>query len=333
MGVIQDFAQGAEDLERLSGLRISKERLRQIVEREAELVTQARMDGTIVASWSADDAQVKGSEKRRVYVGGDGVKVATVTQQEKDKRRRKHAARRREPGKAGIGNDRPLPAARPGSDDRYKEMKVGLFYDQSKEHIHAFATGQNHEGFGEFLRRHADEIGVELAEESIGLMDGAQWIPRQMIKHLPRLSCILLDFYHLSEHIWETAKCCLGDGEAAQEWAEKQLHEVKHNGPRPLLAAVDDLHKKVRGQAKRKRVTRLRNYILERWEMLDYREALAHGWDIGSGPTEAACKNLTLRLKRPGMKWDVDHAEGIMNLIALRESRQWRHYWATTRAA
>jgi len=333
MGVIQDFAQGAEDLERLSGLRISKERLRQVVEREAEVVTWGRMDGTIVPSWSADDATVEGREQTRVYVGGDGVKLATVTQHEKDKRRQQQAARRRQRGQAGIGNDRPLPVARPGSDDRYKEMKVGLLYDQSKEHIHAFVTGQNHEGFGEFLRRHADWIGLELAEESIGLMDGAVWIPRQMIKHLPKLTSILLDFYHLSEHIWDTAKCCLGESEAAKKWAETQLHEAKHHGPQPLLAAIDALHKKIRGQAKRRRLARLRSYILERWEMLDYREALAHGWDIGSGPTEAACKNLTLRLKRTGMKWDIDHAEGMMNLIALRESRQWRDYWATQRAA
>jgi hypothetical protein len=67
--------------------------------------------------------------------------------------------------------------------------------------------------------------------------------------------------------------------------------------------------------------------------MIDYRRALARGWDIGSGPTEAMCKNLTLRLKRPGMKWDRDHAAGVMNLIALRESRQWDTYWQTRRSA
>lgn len=41
----------------------------------------------------------------------------------------------------------------------------------------------------------------------------------------------------------------------------------------------------------------------------------------------------TLRLKRTGMKWDIAHAEGMMNLIAMRESRQWRNYWTTRRAA
>lgn len=61
--------------------------------------------------------------------------------------------------------------------------------------------------------------------------------------------------------------------------------------------------------------------------MVEYPQALAGGWDIGSGPTEAMCKNLTLRLKRTGVKWDADHAAGLMNLIALREGHQWADYW------
>jgi len=65
--------------------------------------------------------------------------------------------------------------------------------------------------------------------------------------------------------------------------------------------------------------------------MVESRRAMARGWDIGSGPTEAMCKNLTLRLKRTGMKWDQDHAAAMMNLVALQENGQWDQYW-TTRA-
>ena len=61
--------------------------------------------------------------------------------------------------------------------------------------------------------------------------------------------------------------------------------------------------------------------------MLDDRRALANGWDIDSGPTGAMCKNLTLRLKRTGMKRDPDNAAAIMNLAALRESGQWSQWW------
>jgi hypothetical protein len=333
MGIAQDFAQAAEDLQRMAGLSVSKERLRQIVEGQGQAVAAARKDGTVAPAWSADQALVEGQNRTRVYVGADGVMARTVTQAEKDKRRRQHAIRRQQRGRHGVRNAKPLPPGRPGSDDNFKEFKIGIFYDQDKTRVHLFATEGNHEVFGRLLRRHADAIGLERALEQISLTDGGPWIRKQILLHLKHLAATLLDFYHLSEHVWATAKCCLGDSEAAKAWAHTQLHELKHTGYRPTLAAIDALSKKMRGQAKRESLRLLRQYIMDRWEMVDYRSALARGWDIGSGPTEAACKNLTLRLKRTGMKWDADNAAAIMNLIALRESGQWASYWGTRKAA
>ena len=217
-----------------------------------------------------------------------------------------------------MGDVKPLVLARSGSDQSFKEMKIGLFYDQGGSRIHAFATEGNREASGRLLRQHADAIGLERADESLSLTDGGPWIRNQILKHL---NAMLLDFYHLSEHIWSGAHCCLGEGQEAQAWAKEQLHALKHVGPRLVIAAIDDLSKRFRASARRKKLRLLRKYLVERWEMIDYRRALARGWDIGWGPTEARCKNLTLRLKRPGMKWNRDHAAGVMNLIALHESR------------
>jgi hypothetical protein len=333
MGSAQDFERAAEDLARIGGLRISKERLRQIVEATGREVGIARASGALPPAWTADQAQVADSSKTRVYVGADGVKVRTVTQVEKDKRRRQHAIRRQQRGRQGVGNTQPLPPARPGADDTFKEFKIGLFYDQDKTRVHLFATEGNHEVFGALLRQHADAIALERAMQQISLTDGGPWIRNQILRYLKHLNAMLLDFYHLSEHVWATAKCCLGEGQAAQNWAMAQLHELKHTGYRPVLAAIDALSKKMRGHAKRESLRLLRQYITERWEMVDYPAALAHGWDIGSGPTEAACKNLTLRLKRTGMKWDTDNAAAMMNLVALRESGQWNSYWGTRKSA
>jgi hypothetical protein len=333
MGIVQDFEQGAEDLARMTGLRVSAERLRQITEREGQAVAQARSEGALPPSWTAKDAQVEAGGRTRLYVGIDGVMVRTVTQEEKEKRRREQAIRRQQRGRTGVGNTQPLPPARPGSDQPFKEFKIGLFYDQSRTHTHAFATHQDHEALGQLLGEHAEAIGWAKAREKLSLTDGAPWIRRQILEHLQPLDATLLDFYHLSEHVWSTAHVCLGEGEAAQTWAEEQLHALKHIGPRPVLAAIDNLRKKIRSAARLESLRLLRQYLVERWEMVGYRDALARGWDIGSGPTEAMCKNLTLRLKRPGMKWDADHAAAIMNLIALKESRQWADYWQGRKCA
>jgi len=333
MGVIQDFAQGADDLRTFSGLRVSQERLRQITESQGREAARVRESGVLKPAWSAAEATAGFGEPTRIYVGADGVMVRIVTQEEKDKRRQEQVIRRQQRGRAGVGNTSPLPKPRPGSDDRFKEMKIGLFYDQSKTRVHAFATAGDHEAFGILLRRHADAIALEQALETLSLTDGGPWIRNQILKHLQKLNAMLLDFFHLSEHVWSTAKCCLGDGPEARTWAEKQLDEIQHVGGRTVLAAIEELGKKIRSPAKKESLRRLRRYLVERWEMVEYPQALARGWDIGSGPTEAMCKNLTLRLKRTGMKWDADHAADLMNLVALRESGQWAAYWDTRRIA
>jgi hypothetical protein len=199
-------------------------------------------------------------------------------------------------------------------------MKIGVFYDQDKQHRHAFATHKTHEVFGPLLKTYAAQVQLHQADEALSLTDGARWIAAQLNVTLSFLAAMLLDFYHLSEHVFATARDCFGDTPAAREWAEARLNELKTLGLMPVLAAIEALSKVSRATAKRESLRRLRQYIVERNDMMDYRTALARGWDIGSGPTEAMCKNLTLRLKRPGMKWDAQNASAMMNLTALYES-------------
>lgn len=328
MGMVSDFAQAAEDATRIGNVAVSPERLRQIVEMEAARIEQARNRGGLPAAWKAGDAALAGSPGRtRVYGGIDGVMAPLVTQVEKDKRRRQQAIRRPQRSACKIGNTQPLAKARPGSAERYKEMKIGVFYDQSKARRHVFATQQDHAGFGPLLAAHAKQVQLEKADESITLTDGAKWIFAVICLVLGRVTATLLDFYHLSQHVHEAAKACLGETPAALAWAQARLAEFKTIGARAVLAEIEALDRRMRSPAKKKSLRLLREYVVKRLEMLDYVTALAHQWDIGSGPTEAMCKNLTLRLKRPGMKWDGDHASAMMNLIALYESGQVRQWW------
>lgn len=328
MAIGSDFEQAGRDLKRVGGLSLSKERLRQVVQRQGRSVRRARDTGSLPAAWSAEQAKLPDG-RTRVYGGVDGVMAPTVTQTEKDKRRQRHVTRRQRRGKAGLANAKALPPPKPGSDERFKEMKIGLFYDQNKERRHVFATEGGSKDFGPLPGAYARRIGFERADQTICLFDGAVWIYQQVCLSLLCLQAILLDFYHLAEHVHATARCCLGGGESARSWAHQRLGEAKRSDVTALLEAARTLQKKVRSPAKKRSLGGLTQYIGERREMLDYGRALAEGWDIGSGPTEATCKTLTLRLKRPGMKWDHDNAATMMNLSALRESGQWDAYWQT----
>ena len=333
MGMVQDFAQGSEDVRRIGGLPICKERLRQVVEAEAAHLTEVRHQSRLPASWTVPETTPTAQNTHRGYVGVDGVMAPMVTQAEKDKRRAEHVIRRKQRAAQGRPNLKPLPAARPGSDLAYKEMKIGVLYDQDKKHRHAFATEKTHEAFGPLLKTYAAQVQLEQAEEALSLTDGATWIARQVNGALIFLTLMLLDFFHLSEHVFAAARDCFGDTPRAREWAKDRLTELKTLGIMPVRAAIEALSKACRAVAKRESLRRLRQYIVERNDMLDYRTALARGWDIGSGPTEAMCKNLTLRLKRPGMKWDAKNAAALMNLTALYESGQAKDYWAARKAA
>lgn len=333
MGIVEDFAGAAEDARRIGNVPVSKEHLRQIVEAEGARVTQRRQEGTLQATWTQADAKVKGSPLTRVYGGIDGVMAPMVTQAEKEKRRKQHGIRRQQRARQGLKNTRELPPLRKGHPEKYREMKIGVFYDQAREHRHCFATAKRWEGFASLLGKYAGQVDLARAGESLTLTDGAKWIVSAICMGMSYVQATLLDFYHLSQHVHQAAKACLGETPAARAWAGERLTEIKHQGVEPVLEAIGQLERKVRSPAKKKQLELLREYLLGRLEMLDYKGALAKGWDIGSGPTEAMCKNLTLRLKRTGMKWDPGNAESLMNLTALYESGQKERYWSTRRVA
>ena len=78
MGMVQDFAQAAEDARRIGNVPVCKERLRQLVLREAQAVREARESGKLPASWSVEDARVSPGGPRRIYEGTDGVMAPMV---------------------------------------------------------------------------------------------------------------------------------------------------------------------------------------------------------------------------------------------------------------
>ncbi len=313
------FAQGAEHLDPLAQIRISPERLRVISESEGRRVLEVQATGGFVASFGAGDCKTASNGPKRLYLGVDGVKVPMVTAAEKSKRRKNR-------GKKRVGS-RPRRMRR-GADNRYKEFKLATFYDESNDHRQVTATSGDHTVLGRLVRREASRLKLTEADENVAVVDGAEWIRKQLESNVPVLDAIVLDFYHLSEHIWSASNTCFGqDSDPAKAFAEKLLHLAKHDGVAALLAEIERTRKSLRSATKRKALTELLNYIGPRAAMCDYPRFVERGWQIGSGPTEAMCKVLTYRLKGPGMRWDRPGAEAIMALIALQQSNTWKRYW------
>ncbi len=317
------FLKAAEILDRAAHVKVSKETLRRLVEAEGAAVLRAMQRGEIGPDWSADDCTTE-QQTTRLYLGCDGVKVPIITDEEKKKRRKAVREKRRRRGR----KCRPLPRAKVGSDNAYKEFRVGYLYDETKQHRYVGVTSGNHEAAGRMLRRMSDQVELRQADERVALIDGAPWIRNQIEFH-GLTSDIGLDFYHLQDYAQKTRRIVFGEQTPqGQEWTENLMHAFKHDGYQTAWNRLIDWRKRLRG-GKRRAADRLLQYAGERRDMIRYPQFRRNHWQIGSGPTEAECKTTTHRVKGRGRRWDSRSAEAVMALSALHDSGLWRQRWQT----
>ncbi len=333
------FRKSAENLERLGQIRVSSTRLRHIVEDEGRRAIRCRNKNLVGPAWDVSDCKTSVKGPTRMMVGSDGVMVPLITESEKQKRRKNRRPRRQKGGKAqrAIAHLRKQKCKKRrrcrGADNPYKEFKIVTFYDQANECQHAVGTAGDHQALGRLMRREAMKLRLHKADEKLSISDGAKWIRKQFQVRLPMLDAMILDYYHLSEHVAKAANVCFGQGsDKAQQWRKATLSAVWDQGPAAMLLQIHQTRKTVRAKTKREQLRKLENYVAARTEMLDYPTFRSQGFDIGSGPTEAFCKTLTARLKGSGMRWDSPNAEGMMALAALDQSGQWNAYWALQNA-
>jgi hypothetical protein len=179
-------------------------------------------------------------------------------------------------------------------------------------------------------RRQAAQVGMGQAQRWIALSDGGAGLEDWLRAHFDRVEAVILDFYHAGEYLRELAKAC--HGIAAKEAEDQHLtwaHRLKHEGGQAMLEELKSLT--VRESAKstwRATVVYFENQV----HRMDYPTYVAHGWQIGSGPVEAACKTVVgHRLKASGMRWRTAGSSGVCHARALYLSGfpQWTAYWTS----
>jgi hypothetical protein len=318
----RSFAQAAATLRRVGQVPLSRETLRQVVQAEGRRVQAAAAPGRLEAGWQARECRTD-QGVARVYVSTDGFMVPLVTQAEKQARRKQVHQRRRQRGKQA----RPLGPVRKGADQRYKEFKAVMFYDQTMEHRLVSVTRGDCQVLGRMMRRDAERIGFYDAAERIGNIDGGPWARNQVQQKL-RVTALGLDFYHFSENAHKARRAIFGEQDPAGLAGVGQwLHTVKHEGYAALWEQLVRQRGVLRGAAKRRALDQFMHYAADRRDMIRYPEFLARSWQIGSGPMESQCRVLPQRVKGPGKRWDAQGAEAVMALEALDQSRLWSAYW------
>jgi hypothetical protein len=216
---------------------------------------------------------------------------------------------------------------------------VGMVYNARSEHdtrrlaphqVRYLAGFYGLDELGLELRRQAAEVGWDEAEQQIALSDGGSGLEEFFRQNFPRAQCIL-DFYHASEHVANLARTLHPTDEAAfAEQTHAWCHELKHEGGTALLSTLEQLPLEDRSTAVREVHRQETQYLRNNLQRTDYPAYLARGWQIGSGPIEAACKTVVgQRLKGSGMRWGDDGADALCHLRALylSEPDQWETFW------
>lgn len=227
----------------------------------------------------------------------------------------------------------------PLQEEGYKEAMCGTIalYNKQGERLRTTYYGtMPEEGKETFRTEFAARVAQERSRypEALHVVqaDGALWNWETMAKEFSGAPQIL-DFWHAGEHLADAAAAIFGTTESAarKEWLEKWkkilLEEIE--GVALLLRELLRWRNDERlSEEAAKSLSEELEYIRKNSERMHYAIYRLAGLPIGTGVTEAACKELIkARLCRSGMRWTREGGGRILQLRVIRLSGQWESFW------
>jgi hypothetical protein len=212
----------------------------------------------------------------------------------------------------------------------WKMLYVGLLYDPSKEHT-LYLTDYDFERLAGLMRAYAVSLGIGQADTLVALTDGGNGLERVLRQAVSGAVVCVLDWWHLSEKLHEVGRLLHGqDTGAATAWAKARETTLWEKGGEALVKELDRLGCPAEAPREAREQWRLlRGHVWKNRHRTDYPSYRAKGWDIGSGPTEAACKVMGQRVKGAGMRWLQGCSLEVATLKALYASGMglWDAFW------
>lgn len=185
---------------------------------------------------------------------------------------------------------------------------------------------------GQPLRNQAAQVGLDRAQRWVAISDGGAGLEDFLRVQFPRVEAVILDFYHAAEYLSAWARALHPDEHEARDVAHAWCHRLKHEGGEAVLADLQGIDVSSRTPTVQEAHRVVLVYFGNQVHRMDYPGYRAKGWLIGSGPVEAACKQVVgQRLKGTGMRWGEAGADAVCHLRALfrSEETQWSDYWAS----
>jgi hypothetical protein len=286
-------------LKRFTGIRLSASAIRDATKKSGGQLAERQQSGDIVVPIKPEkwDFSLEGHSHTVAYLGLDAFSVPIQ--------------------KSG------------GKKSESRMLYTAVLYTPDKSRSH-YLVDFDLDRLAAQMRQAAIKLGLGKANQIIAILDGGNGLVEALRRHFwDDLLCIL-DWYHASQHLHDYAKCLhWGDVGKAMAFAEKAKGILYEQGGTALLAYLKKQRKPKDG-AVAEELRKLIGYFKENEDRTDYPEYRKHGWDIGSGPTEAACKIVGARLKQSGMRWLEEGAAEVAPLRALylSGSAAWDAFWA-----
>jgi hypothetical protein len=297
-GVLEPFRGAADDiLLRFSGTRLGASTVRRVTEAAGAKLASGQQAGDIVVPAKAVewDFTIEGHGHTAAYLGLDAFSVPIQ-------------------GPGGVKAE-------------YRMLYTAVLYTPNKKHSHYlvdFDLGR----LAAAMRQAAVKLGLGRADRLIALTDAGNGLEEALLRNFDSGLLSILDWYHASEHLHDYAKAAYGEAERTA-WASQAKTILYEQGGSKLLEHLRS-SPVPKGAEAAEELRKLIGYFENNEHRTDYPSYRAHGWDIGSGPTEAACKIVGARLKGSGMRWFERGAAEVAPLRALYQTgtKAWDAFFA-----
>lgn len=212
-------------------------------------------------------------------------------------------------------------------EDKWKEIKLGrIFSDRSVIPINAKrnevmeSVYVSHMGsvkkFFPKLERHLVPY-----KKKVIIADGAAWIWNWVEDNYPGATQIL-DFYHAKDKLVLFAKHQFKEEQERKNWLANRYEQLMTDQVEEVISVVKSIRSRCPSATEAKYT--LIRYFVEHAERMLYKTYRDKGLLIGSGPIEAAHRNvLQQRLKLSGQKWSIEGANAIANLRCYEKGGSW----------
>ena len=298
--MLESFRAGADDiLRRFAGVRLSAATVRGATEAAGGRLMERQRAGEVVRPQPSPawDFRLEGRRHTAAYLGLDAFSVPM-----------------QQPG---------------GARAEGRMLYTAVLYTPDKSRSHYLVDFDLGRLAGQ-MRQAAIALGLGEASRVIAITDAGNGLEAALRRHFRDDLLCILDWYHAAQHLHAYASGLYpADALAAAAWAKKAKDILYQRGGTALLAhlrrqpapadagVADELRKLV-------------GYFADNEHRTDYPEYRKHGWDIGSGPTEAGCKIIGERLKGSGMRWVEEGAATVAALRALYVSggQLWDGFWS-----